>query len=244
VTKYYGQRQDEFKDEQREIAKVEIDGDFNYDGVISRDDPGDHGAFKRTPPGLILGVGELSKLIIRVNPYRVDFQADAVISLEVSGINRADPSGNFKNIDDEIANTSRVRIWKDPTKKDLLLDSHSHDPKLRRIEWRFDNARLAPGGAITGMNLPFQPYPRTVYIEGVKPHGQYLGDVRVLLACENGGPNGDQARRGPFKKFRTTWNHFLVTVTPEPMEKEFVVPEALQDVWITPGRRNSWLSER
>jgi len=244
VTKYYGERPDEFKDAQREIAKVEIQGDFNYDGVISHEDPGDHGAFKRTPPGLILGVGELSKLIIYVEPYRVDFQADAVISLEAEGINRAVASGAFKNIDEEIANTSRIRIWKDPRKKELLLDSHSRDPKLRRIEWKFDNTRMAPGGAVTGMNLPFQPYPRTVYIEGVNPHGKYLGDVRILLACENGSPDNNGPRRGIFKRFRTTWNHFLCTVTEKPMEKEFVVPEALQDVWITPGRRNSWLSEK
>lgn len=240
VSKFYGQRTDQLNDEQRKIAKVEIDGDFNYDGVISPDDPGDHGAFKRTPPGLVVGVGELSKLIIRVTPYRVDFHGEAVISLEVLGINRADKSGDFKTFADEVANTSRIKIWKDPSKKELLLDSH--DPKLRRIEWKFDQDRLAPGGAITGMNLPFQPYPRTVYIEGVKEHGPYLADVRILLSCENSG--GDDNRAGVLKRFRTTWNHFLVTVAAKPMDKEYVVSEALQDVWITPDRRNAWLGRK
>ena len=41
---------------------------------IDNDDPADNGAFQQTPPGLVVGVGEMSKLILRLRPYRLDFK--------------------------------------------------------------------------------------------------------------------------------------------------------------------------
>lgn len=231
--RYYGQRRDQYKDKQRRIAKVAIDGDFNYTGTIEPGDPGAHGAFKRTPPGLVVGVGEMSKLLLRIVPYRVDWTGDAVIALEVVGINRSDPSGLFDSLEQEVANTSRVRVWRDAARTELLLDSA--DPNLRRVEWEMDNTRTAMGGAITGMNLPFQSYPRAVYVEGISPHGPYLGDIRLLITCEH--RDAEEDGRPSFGRFRSAWNHMLMTVTPEPMAKEFVVSEALQDIWIRPGQQ-------
>jgi hypothetical protein len=235
VSKYYGQRRDQQRDTERQIAKVDFDADLNYDGVISNEDPADGGAFQRTPPGLVVGVGELAKAIVRITPYRVDYGGEAVVSLEVVGINRSVRSGEFASFEEEAAQTSRVRVWKDAEKRVLLLDSH--DPARRRVEWTLDNARLALGGAITGMNLPNQDYPRRVYIEGVRPHGSFIGDVRLLLAVEHRSiQDSGESKPKVLERFRTSWNTMLVTVTPQPLDKEYVVSEALQDIWITPGR--------
>lgn len=236
VNKYYGQRRDQFKDTERQIAKVDFDADLNYDGIIANEDPADSGAFQRTPPGLVVGVGELAKAVIRITPYRVDYDGEAIVSLEVVGINRSVKSGEFSSFEEEVAETSRIRIWKDSDKRVLLLDSH--DPDRRRVEWSLDNKRLALGGAITGLNLPYQDYPRRVYIEGVKAHSNYIGDVRILLSVDhrNGKP-GEESTPKTVARFRSSWNAMLMTVTAEPIEKEFVVSESLQDIWITPGRR-------
>ena len=108
--KYYGQRSALYRDKERRLAKLDIDGDMNYDGKIDNWDPADNGAFQQTPPGLVVGAGEMSKLILRLTPYRVDFRGEAVVTLEVAGINRAEKSGEFNSLDEELSATGKVKI--------------------------------------------------------------------------------------------------------------------------------------
>ena len=80
--RYFGQKTNQWKDSERKIAKLDLDADMNYDGTIDNDDPRDNGAFQHTPPGLIVGVGEMSKFIVRLFPYRVDFRGSVVVGLD------------------------------------------------------------------------------------------------------------------------------------------------------------------
>jgi hypothetical protein len=98
--KYYGQTRNQYGDKERKIAKVDLDGDFNYDGIIDNYDPGDNGEFQQIPPGLVVGVGELTQLVLRIRPYRVDYYGDAVVALELDGINRGDRSGRFSSFEE------------------------------------------------------------------------------------------------------------------------------------------------
>ena len=155
--KYYGQRSTLYRDKERKLAKLDIDGDMNYDGKIDNWDPADNGAFQQTPPGLVVGAGEMSKLILRLTPYRIDFRGEAVVTLEVAGINRAEKSGEFNNLADELSSTGKVKIWKDISRKELLLDSS--DPDKRHCEWVVDDTKYPA-------NLP-GIVPRTVYVEEI-----------------------------------------------------------------------------
>jgi hypothetical protein len=215
--KYFGQRINNWRDSERMIAKVDLDSDLNYDGVTNNNDPQDGGAFEATPPGLQIGVGEMSRMILRVIPYRVDFDGEVVVSLEVSGINRADASGEFASFEDEINATGRVRVWKDSARKVLLLDSA--DPNKRYVEFS-TQYREYP------YNLP-NVLPRSVFVEGVKPSAQFTGDLRVLATVSHRTPGTSPesfatSRRKLLKSFRTTFDHILVTVRPEPIPKEFI----------------------
>ena len=68
VSRYFGQRANFYRDNSRKLAKLDLDGDLNYDGTINNDDPADNGAFQQTPPGLVVGKGEMSKVVIRLTP--------------------------------------------------------------------------------------------------------------------------------------------------------------------------------
>lgn len=215
--KYFGQRINNWRDTERAIAKIDLDSDLNYDGVTNNNDPQDGGAFEGTPPGLQIGVGEMGRMILRVLPYRVDFDGEVVVSLEVAGINRADASGEFESFEDEINSTGRVRVWKDPARKVLLLDSA--DPNKRYVEFS-TQYREYP------YNLP-NVLPRSVFVEGVKPSAKFTGDLRVLATVSHRAPGTSPesfatSRRKLLKSFRTTFDHILVTVLPEPIQKEFI----------------------
>jgi hypothetical protein len=215
--KYFGQRVNNWRDSERAVAKVDLDADLNYDGVINNNDPQDGGAFEGTPPGLQVGVGEMSRMILRVVPYRVDFDGEVVVSLELSGINRSTASGEFGSFEEEVNATGRVRVWKDPERKVLLLDSA--DPNRRYVEFS-TQYREYP------YNLP-NVIPRSVFVEGIKSSDLFEGDIRVLLTCSHRAPGTDPAafaesRRKLLKSFRTTFDHVLVTVRPAPIEKEFI----------------------
>lgn len=239
--KYFGQRVNQFKDLQRKVAKLDLDADLSYDGIINGNDPADGGAFEQTPPGLVIGTGEMSRFLIRVSPYRVDFDGDVVITLEVAGINRDDESGQFTSLEQEVASTGRIRVWKAADRKELLLDSA--DPNRRFIEWVAD-ARAYPA------NLP-TIYPRFFFVEGVKASPKHLGDLRILVTIshrnkgETRPPMGEWLGAAPagktvvvekvdatpadagynqrlLKAFRTSFDHILITVGKEPHPKVFV----------------------
>jgi hypothetical protein len=247
--KYYGQSVTYYRDGERKVAKLDLDGDLNYDGVISNEDPADNGAFQNTPPGLVVGVGELTKLVLRLTPYRIDYQGDVVVTIEVAGINRAAASGRFASFEEEKASTGRIRVWQDAGKSKLLLDSGRADMLVH--EFLMD-ANKYPA------NLP-GTVPRTLYVEGVSTAGSgggskgglsatYEGDLRVLTTVSNrekglilredgkGGltPEAYTAtkRKWPVS-FRTTFDHILFTVRERPMRKEFVSNNA-DGVWINP----------
>lgn len=210
--RYYGQRVNHWKDGERRIAKFDIDGDLNYDGVIDNGDAADQGLFEATPPGLIVGQGELTKIFIRLSPYRVDFKGEIVVSLELQGINRSDKSGRFASQEEENASTAQVRVWRDAEKTQLLLDSHDPSRRVAEFSTQFKEYPY---------NLPIA-VPRLVYVEGVSSSPSYSGDVRLLGTVANRG-NGTNAegKRTILRSFRTGFDHILLTVRPEPMPKEF-----------------------
>lgn len=226
--KYYGQNVNYYLDNERKVAKIDLDADLNYDGIVSNEDPADNGAFEATPPGLVVGVGELSKLVLRLRPYRVDYQGDVVVTIEVAGINRAAPSGRFESFAEERASVGRIRVWKDAGKEKLLLDSGN--PDLLVHEFVMDATKYPA-------NLP-GTVPRTLYVEGVSQSGAYVGDLRVLTTTshrERGRTPKTFAedRKNQLKTFRTTFDHMLFTVTPRPMKKDFVNNNS-DGVWIAP----------
>lgn len=231
--RYYGQRVNNWRDSERAIAKVDIDADINLDGAISNNDPQDSGAFEGTPPGLQIGVGELSKVVLRVSPYRVDFDGEVVVGLEVAGINRDARSGEFASFEEEAANTGRIRVWRDAGRSELLLDSA--DPSRRYVEFT-TQYREYP------YNLP-GVIPRVVYVEGVNPSNRFIGDLRLLLTCSHRkiGSTPQQfveSKAKLIKSFRTSFDHILLTILPKPAAKEFINNNA-EGVWILVGDKAS-----
>jgi len=244
---YYGQKLNRYRDLDRRIAKLDMDADLNMDGVIRNGDPRDQGAFEQTPPGLIIGVQEMSKIFLDVIPYRVDFQGFCVVSMEVCGLNRGNQSGAFASFEEEQATVGRIRVWQDSERKKLLLDSG--DPGKRTVEFVVPSMRYPA-------NLPMA-IPRTVYVEGVKPSGKYLGDLRLLAVVshrytekqekivkgydliegegdgpgKNPSPTTEAAPSPILKRFRTSFDHILITVENEPAAKQFV-NENVEKVWI------------
>lgn len=238
--KYFGQRINSWRDRERQIAKLDLDADMNHDGMISNTDPADGGAFEATPPGMILGEGELTRFIIRLLPYRVDFDGEVVVTLEVEGINRSVKSGEFSTLDEELASMGHIRVWRNKDQKELLLDSK--DPAKRVVEFT-TQYKTYP------YNLPIA-VPRFVFVEGVKKSPQYTGDIRLLCTVSHRslkdsgavaeGKNGkDTAPVAPkqgnvnIKSFRTSFDHVLLTVQKEPAPKEFINNNN-EGVWLAP----------
>ena len=242
--KYYGQNVNQWRDSERKVAKLDMDGDLNYDGTIDNSDPGDNGAFESSPPGLVLGEGEMTRLVIRVSPYRIDFRGEVVIGMEVAGVNRAVKSGRFESFEEEVASTSRIRVWRDAQRTQLLLDSA--DPERRYFEW------VAPDDQYPA-NLP-GIYPRTVYVEGISVAGTiqqkggktvvpekggfegFAGDQRLLITIshrERGTPRESYPayRKRFIKSFRTSFDHVLFTVRKQPQFKDFINGN-VEGVWL------------
>lgn len=226
--RYYGKQTGLWLSAAQRVAKVDVDGDMNYDGVISNTDPADSGVFESSPPGLVVGVGELTKIITRIRPYRINADVETVITLEVAGINRADRSGRFSSVEEEIASTGRIRVWKDSEKSELLLDSA--DPNLRYHEWIADQT-------VEPFNLP-KIYPRLVYVEGVSPSPNYSGDLRLLLTATSRDPGEEREAPDPARRMSRfglpAFDHLLLTVRPQPQEKEFINNNA-EGVWMGKG---------
>lgn len=239
--KYFGQRVNSWRDRERQIAKLDLDADLNHDGMIQDKDPADGGAFEGTPPGMILGEGELTRFIIRLLPYRVDFDGEVVVTLEVEGINRSVKSGEFSTLDEELSSMGHIRVWRNKDKKELLLDSK--DPSKRVVEFT-TQYKTYP------YNLPIA-VPRFVFVEGVKSSPQYTGDIRLLCTVSHRSLNGavepvavtegknaapvvPQQGNVNIKSFRTSFDHILLTVQKNPAPKEFINNNN-EGVWLAPS---------
>lgn len=229
--KYFGQRVNSWKDTERQIAKIDLDADLNQDGVLSNTDPADGGAFESTPPGLLLGLGEITRVVLRLIPYRVDFDGEVVVTLEVAGINRGHKSGEYASFDEEIASSGHIRVWREKDKKTLVLDSR--DPSKRFAEFT-TQYKTYP------YNLPIA-VPRFFFVEATGISPKYSGDIRLLATVahrpagairpmefdpKNPGrqPLSLEASNAgkTFKSFRTAFDHLLITVQAEPQFKEFI----------------------
>lgn len=242
--KYFGQRVNGWRDRERQIAKLDMDADMNHDGTISNVDPADNGAFEATPPGMILGVGERTRVVIRLVPYRVDFDGEVVVTLEVEGINRSVKSGEFATLDEELAQMGHIRVWRDASRKELLLDSR--DPAKRVVEFA-TRYKTYP------YNLPLE-VPRFVFVEGVSSSPIHSGDIRLLVTCshraikepayaEVSGKSGKsgkiaepaaEEKQPLLRSFRTSFDHILFTVQPKPQFKEFINANN-EGVWYSPA---------
>ena len=244
--KYFGQRVNSWRDRERQIAKLDMDADMNQDGVLSNTDPADGGAFEATPPGLILGEGEMTRVVIRLLPYRVDFDGEVVVTLEVDGINRSVRTGEFETLEDELAGMGHIRVWRDPSKKQLVLDSR--DPAKRVAEFT-TSYKTYP------YNLPIT-VPRFVFVEGVKASPRFTGEVRLLATVSHRSPyekergvtaaersvtaakeplpiTPEEAKKLGIKSFRTSFDHLLLTVQKQPQRKEFINNNN-EGAWVPP----------
>lgn len=241
--KYFGQRVNAWRDRDRQIAKLDIDADMNQDGVLSNTDPADGGAFEATPPGVILGEKELTRVVIRVLPYRVDFDGQVVVSLEVDGINRNSRTGEYGSFEEEVASMGHIRVWRDASKKTLLLDSR--DPAKRVVEFS-TTYNTYP------YNLPIL-IPRFVFVEGVKTSANFTGDIRLLATVSHRSLNDpgrasvvpvtaakeplpieiEEKKKLGIKVFRTSFDHILFTVQKKPHLKEFINNNN-EGVWVAP----------
>ncbi|MCB1227139.1 MAG: hypothetical protein KDK99_15075 [Verrucomicrobiales bacterium] len=226
VSKYFGQRQNLYRDPNRKLAKIDVDGDFNYDGTINNFDPADNGAFQQTPPGLVVGVGELTRVVVRLTPYKIDYEGRAKVRLEVTGINRDAKSGEFDSDEERRNGMGHIIVW-DTNRETKLIDTR--DPERLSYEWTIDD-RVYP------YNL--QIVPRAIYVEGVSPSPRYQGDIRLLMSVTDENPNylvdpkANPVRVARF--FRPTYDHILLTVTPTPQEKRYINANA-EKVWSRKG---------
>lgn len=225
--RYFGQRVYQQTDREMRIAKIDLDADFNLDGVISDTDPSDGGLFENTPPGLVVGVGEFSKVILRLYPYRLDFDGDMVVSLEFNGINRADASGRFASEAELAASVGHIRVW-DISRTQLYLDSR--DPNRRYVEWTWDKS-------VYPANHP-NMIPRAFYVEGVSPSGRYMGDVQLVATVfhRRAGAQPDASGRSPVSgltAFRSAFDSNLLTILEQPAPKSFINNNA-EAAWISP----------
>jgi hypothetical protein len=221
--------------EGRLVRKLDLDGDFNYDGIIDNADPTENGEVQEYPPGLVVGVGELTRMLIRLHPHKAALRATTRLELEVIGINRSVASGDFGSLREEIASMGHIRIWADSKRSKLLLDSQK------------------TGSRIWSMVLPdmyndsLVNVPRAIWVEGVKASGAHTGDIRLDVRlidvrrdrapAPSTGKDFKQVetKQGGgliFAGFRPAFDHVLLTVTHNPHKKGFINDNA-EHIWST-----------
>lgn len=196
------------------LSKIDLDGDLDYDGTIDNTSSSDQGQIEFLPPGLELGVGEVTRLVVRFKTYEQEFPGQLIVALEVSGVNRDSSTGVFDGNGE--SSVGRVRVWRDQARKELLVDSG--DKNKLRHEWRYDPAKRLGG------------IPRTLYVEGVSVSPKFEGDIRLLLSASQVSDGADI--NTPSSLYQAAFDHVLVTVREKPVEKEFVNNNA-EGVWST-----------
>jgi hypothetical protein len=203
----------------RALSKIDLDGDLDYDGTLDNTAEVGQGAREYVPPGLQIGVGEMTKLVVRYKTYENDFPGELYVTLEVAGINRFAATGAYAKDAEELESTGRIRVWKSPKKEVLFLDSG--DLAKRVFEWKVDKKLLKTG-------LP-GTLPRVLYVEGVKESKTFEGDLRLLISSSHSLSEGEN--RSPSGIYRTAYDHILFTVLEEPVEKAFINNNA-EGVWL------------
>lgn len=203
------------------IGRVKIEGDVNYSTTIDGVDAALGNEAKRNPNGLIIGAGEMTKLLLTCEPnadrqstvgepkVRLPFPV-LVASLELRGINLADKKGRFASFEEEVAACGHVLVWLDHTKRYLLLDSS--DPARRRVEWPYASS------------VP----PERVFVEGLSPTQPGSAFI-VTMELD------DSNRHGLCKIFGepAIWDRQMISV-----QVPGVKPKPWSDktpVWVTTG---------
>ena len=195
------------------LSKIDLDADLDYDGSFDNDASTGQGQHEYLPPGLELGAGEVSRLLVRFKTYELDFTGKLLVSLEAAEVNRNATSG------EGAMSAGQIRVWRDQQRKELLIDSA--DPAKRRFEWTYDREKRSGG------------IPRTLYVEGVKVSPQFEGDLRLLLSASHLA-DGDAAGT-PSSLYRAAFDHLLLTVREKPIEKEFI-NNNVEGVWSMVGQ--------
>lgn len=182
------------------MGQVKIASDLTYDTKINAYDANLGNAGKRNPYGLIVGSGEVSKLLLTCRP-NADRQPGLgnpkiqmpfhllVASLDIRGVNLSRKDGRFASFEEEVATCGRILVWLDHTKQYLLLDSA--DPERRRVEWPYSTS------------VP----PERVFVEGVVPT-QPGGGFYITMALD------DSNRQGLSKLFGepAVWDRQMISV--------------------------------
>jgi hypothetical protein len=203
------------------IAKLDLDGDFNYDGVIDNYDPGDNGLAQVTSPGMVLGKGEMTRMVIRLSPYQLDIDTRVRFEFSACGVNRGDKTGRFESLEQELSAVGHVRIWADAGKTKLLIDSSKADQRVFNLIL----PNLNPENTMA--------VPRAVYVEGIKPSGTFSGDIRLLVRIVDVRADEAGQKRGLAKLiagvgFRPSYDHVILTVADRPHAKSLV---SAGDIW-------------
>lgn len=196
------------------LSKIDLDADLDYDGTFDNASSTDQGQLEFVPPGLELGEGEVTRVVVRFKTYETEFPGDLVVAIEVEGVNRDATSGLFQGASE--SSVGRIRVWRDQARKELLLDSG--DTSKQRFEWRFDPEKRSGG------------IPRTLYVEGVKVSPKFEGDLRLLLSAVQVAEGADA--KTPSSLYQSAFDHVLFTVRKEPVEKEFI-NNNVEGVWST-----------
>jgi hypothetical protein len=189
------------------FVKLDIDADMNYDGTIDNYDPADQGLYETTPPGLILGIEEMSKLVIRFRMNRIGFQEWEDSRVKVDPRARANSDGRtetekWEEIQGGVGFQGHAVVTMEvvginrSVQSGLFKDFEQEKKGTGRIRvWRDEKKKdlLLDSGVASKRvyewsaenrffpeNLP-GGVPRTVYVEGVSKSGQYIGDIRLLV---------------------------------------------------------------
>lgn len=198
------------------LGKMSISADLNRDGFIST--RGDNNT-KVTPPGLLIGTNEMTKLLLscipdptslppKVGSPKVNMKYHKLaLILDIRGVDLGVKSGKFKSLDREIEKCGRILVWADKTRQHLLLDSS--DPLRRRLVWAYADS---------------VPLPH-VYVEGAQaaqPGGSYLITWEL----------DDSFGQNAFQRFfgePAVWDRLMVSVRPIGSDKPFIDNDP---VWI------------
>jgi hypothetical protein len=75
-------------------------------------------------------------------------------------------------------------------------------------------------------------------VEGITPSPRFIGDIRILVTVSHRAQGSSrerfsESRKKLLKRFRTSFDHLLVTVNPKPHQKEFINANA-EKVWAKP----------